>query len=1331
MDSQIKIFFSEIEKLIEFQLCNGIQIQEQEIKLKFVEGKALIDKLEEEDEEQYGFYKYRYHSTYASYLKAIDKIDEAAKQEKLLEKYKKFRPEKVDIDENQSIQFINAESDNQSSDSGKSQLEKSAREKLTKAQDIFGEAVVEPIRKAFETLHDTPKTFESYQKLVNCENSLCESLNVLIDEELIVLDQLNNEDDGQSNQSEIKQKMEKVRDRLIVLKDLEEFANNHVSQTVYSKRLDFIHNTLNSPNKKAILFSNILFMEGEINKRYRELASCFHPDRTKHSNTPNGLHSNDQYLGIELFRIILKIKEALLTDLEETSKSQGVLNFHEKNANKNFNIANDYRNTYKNNGNKLKILKSEDIKEIPSRELKRLSVSYGLLAHKEYRAACKVADAARELKKQIKLRGNMALCLYISDHFLESQLYALSAIRLICQHSQYISQEDLVEAKKIFDKVKGTSQFNTNIKLKDNLGNSQALVKVVNEGMSFLEKNAIQKSIENDLRKLSTELMFKPDRQIVSYQAYQEETLRSNELSIGYKIVGAISLAVATVGTGAIIGASTIIAPIVSILWLAPLSLLYSLTFTQGRTLLSEPEIRQNLNKIIKDALDAYDEGNYQRFFDLLCGEYKKDASLIKLKDTNVIDPEYIIDSLLRHGFRSDGIAYLLNLIGEVLSSNKIKISDRDISSVELRVKGYTAFRGALNEKLVKEAEVLDSRVHELRKKNLKSLANSVFHIIKDFLLLRSHSEIAKEYINDAQKMPFQSRLEEMRNIARLNLAIFDILDTEEEAIARIRKKIKEIRYSISNYYQFTGSAESRLEVLEDFLWIMNGEELESPEIPSTYSMMSAEKQPNQENDRKYDKKYMDYLKDKLQTVSDNNERIYLHTKLADHFVKLAEDDKDNLLSSLRHWHHAKEHYEKVREVDPNNLSATLSFVKCLLNLSQYKRLIKLFDMNPDLASSAEYWRLCSIASYKEIKYDEAMECIIEALKLNPQNILVMKQKRLLDRLKEYTVESRVNYHKKKIYDAGNSIKTLHRYNNDNSVYRILSIDGGGVRSILPALWLSELEYRVRRPISQLFKMVAGTSTGGFIAAALSMPEKPELLSSTPLFSATDLLEFYQSKATSIFTSKSWNLFAATKYTDEGRSSIFNDYFGKTRLNQALTDLVIPAVNKDTMQSHLFTCYNSNHTLYDILMATTASPNFFPSYKIGNKGTFIDGGVNINNPASAAYSEVFESGETRNITMLSLGTGNYIPDPLHPEMFCGKLFWSKNLYYNEYNVDNSMYSILGNRYQRWQVLLDKPVELDDCNSISHLLELGHQYIEELDASDENSLNVLVESFESG
>ncbi|CAG8549615.1 7430_t:CDS:1, partial [Dentiscutata erythropus] len=1243
------------------------------------------------------------------------------------------------IDKNESLLYINAESDNQSSNSSKSLLEESVREKLIKAQEILGETVVEPIRKAFENLHETPKTFEGYRKLVNCENSLLESLDVLIDEELVILDQLNNEDNGQSNQSEIKQKMEKVHDRLIVLKDLREFANHLTSQIVYSKRLNFIYNTLNSPDKKAILFNNILFTEGGINKRYRELASFFHPDRTKYINAPNGLHGNDQYLGAELFRIILEIKEGLLNDLKKASESKGVLNFHETNANENFTIANDYRNAYRNNGNKLKILNREDINEIPNTELRHISVSYGLLAYGEYRAACKVADTTGELKKQINLRKSMALCLYISDRLLEAQLYALSAIRLIYQHSQHVSQKELVDAKKVYDKVRGeTSQLNTDIKLKDDLSNSQALVKVVNEGMSFLEKYDILNSVDNDLRKISAELMFKPDRRIVSYQASQENILHSKKQSAKYKIAGAVSLMVAVTTTTALVVAgvaSSIYAPIISFLWLAPLvSLWYSLSpWKQGTMLLDEPKIREKLNEIIKSALDAYDEGNYQRFFDTLCKEYKKGTSLIKKKskESRIIIPEDMVDSLLGHGFRSDGIAYLLNLIGEVLSSNKIKTIDNGITSDELRVTGIDAFRRVLNnEKLVEEAKALDGRIYALIEDNLKSMAKSIFYNIIDFLRLKPYSELAKEYKDDARKMSFRSRLEEMRNIARLNLIIFDIISNDKEAAMRISNTIKEIRKSISDNYQFSSTTESRLEALEDFLWVLRGD---VPKSSLIYSIEPAKKQSNEEYDGKYDKKYMEYLKDKLQRVSDNNERVFLHNKLADHFVKLIEEDKVNLLSSLRYWHNAKEHYGKVLEMNPSNLSVTLNFAKCLLNLSQYNRLIKLLDTNPNLTSSAEYWRLCSIASYKETNYDEAMEFIIEALKLDPQNIAVMKQKRLLDRIKEYTVENRVNRHNKKIYDVDDSLKILHRYNEDNSVYRILSIDGGGVRSILPALWLSELEYRTHKPISQLFNMVAGTSTGGFIGAGLSMPCR-ELSSLKPLFSATDLLEFYQNQAKSIFTtSSSWNFFTATKYTDEGRSSIFGKYFEKIQLNQALTNLVIPAVkvNKDNMQSHLFTCNSSDDTLYDILMATTAAPTFFPSYEIKNRGIFVDGGVKFNNPALKAYNEVFENGDTRKITVLSLGTGSYIPDPLRPDFYRSQLFWKKDLYYDECYVDNLMYSMLGNCYQRWQVLLGKPVALDDFNSISYLLELGHQYIEELDSSDENSLNVLVESFESG
>ncbi|CAG8488166.1 1389_t:CDS:2 [Racocetra fulgida] len=1315
MTSQIEKFFSEIETLIELQLVNETQAQDINIRRKFGEGKALIDKLEEEDDERYTCYKYRYHSTYASYLTAIKKVDEAFKHEKLLEKYKDFKPEEINVDGNESELFTDIESVNQSSDSDKKSLEEIVQEKLKKALGILGEKVIKPIEENFGQLNKIPKTFDDYQKLVSYENSLLKKLDVLINEELIILDKLNDN----LNKLNIEQEMEKVNHRLMTLGDLKELACQYANQAVYSRRLDFIHDTLNSPDKKAILFSNIMFTEEGINKRYRELALCFHPDKTKYSNTPNRLYDNDKYLGAEIFRIALEIKKSLLTDLESASKSKGILDFHEKKANEHWKIAIDYRNAHKGNYNKLKLLNKREIEGIPHDELRRLSIANGLLAYEEYRAACKVADRTKELKKQIKLRDNMALCLYISDRFLEAQLYALSAIRLIYQHYDHISQEDLNEtlneAKQIFDKVRGeASQLNTDAKLKDDLNSSLALVSIPNRRVPFLERITIRKSIDEDIAKLSAELMFKPNRQIVSYQAPMENILHTKKLHYMHTTIVGGTMMVLAAPVALIAGVvCTVLAPLSLGLWsslvLWPIHIL-----TKGANNFQEPEIREKLNKIISDAIEAYDKGDYQKFIELLSKEYKKDTSILRLNDRDdVIDPKNIINSLLSHGFRSDGIAYLLNLIGEVLCGGKMEISNK--IQEDLNSMGKTAFAGVLNENLIKEAKELDDRVRALKEKSLRGFANKFINKIMDFLFLKTHNKLAEEYIKNADEQSFRSRLEEMRNIARINIAI----------LVPMRKRSQG---SFCND-QFVSSTELRLEVLEDFLWIIG-----------VYSIKSTN-QLNEDQLAEHDGKYFAYLNEKLQKASTNKEKVFLYDKLADYFVKFAErDDTVNRMDSLYHWQDALKNYENIRKIDPNNLDATLGFAKCLLNLSQYDRVIKLSRANSWLTSSAEYWYFCSVAYCKKLEYEDAFGCIIKALELDPQNPLATKQKELLDRLKnEHTIKKRISCYNRKMYDIDDS-KNSYKHLNDNSVYRILSIDGGGVRGVLPALWLSELEYRAHRPISQLFNMVTGTSTGGIIAAGLSMPRFE-----FPPLSTIDLLEFYQNQVKSIFTlNNKWNISSksATKYTDDGRFSMLSKYFGKTMLNQASTELIIPAVNVNNLRSHLFTRYDSlnnnskNDTFVNILMATTAAPTFFPSYEIKDKGVFIDGGVQLNNPALEAYAIARKNNaKYEKITVLSLGTGSHMPDPLNSDLYQDILFWKHNIYNiassaQECSIDRKMHSMLGNNYQRWQISLNKPIAFDDYDSISNLLELGYQYIEELDASDENAINKLVESFES-
>ena len=61
-----------------------------------------------------------------------------------------------------------------------------------------------------------------------------------------------------------------------------------------------------------------------------------------------------------------------------------------------------------------------------------------------------------------------------------------------------------------------------------------------------------------------------------------------------------------------------------------------------------------------------------------------------------------------------------------------------------------------------------------------------------------------------------------------------------------------------------------------------------------------------------------------------------------------------------------------------------------------------------------------------------------------------------------------------------------------NQPFRILAIDGGGIRGILPARLLQEIERQKGKPIREMFDLIAGTSTGGILGCGLfkGMPAK-------------------------------------------------------------------------------------------------------------------------------------------------------------------------------------------------------------------------------------------------
>ena len=90
----------------------------------------------------------------------------------------------------------------------------------------------------------------------------------------------------------------------------------------------------------------------------------------------------------------------------------------------------------------------------------------------------------------------------------------------------------------------------------------------------------------------------------------------------------------------------------------------------------------------------------------------------------------------------------------------------------------------------------------------------------------------------------------------------------------------------------------------------------------------------------------------------------------------------------------------------------------------------------------------------------------------------------------------------------------------DRKTFNVLSIDGGGIRGIIPAMVLAEIEERTDKPICELFDLIAGTSTGGILALALTKPD-PNLSDSDadpqPEYTAERLVSLYQDSGRDIF----------------------------------------------------------------------------------------------------------------------------------------------------------------------------------------------------------------------
>jgi len=216
----------------------------------------------------------------------------------------------------------------------------------------------------------------------------------------------------------------------------------------------------------------------------------------------------------------------------------------------------------------------------------------------------------------------------------------------------------------------------------------------------------------------------------------------------------------------------------------------------------------------------------------------------------------------------------------------------------------------------------------------------------------------------------------------------------------------------------------------------------------------------------------------------------------------------------------------------------------------------------------------------------------------------------------------------------------------------VLSIDGGGVRGIIPATILAFLEEKLQEldgpdaRIADYFDVVAGTSTGGLLAAMLTAPGLQDHDGRRrPLFDAKDLAQFYIDHSPKIFPQKNWILskIAGTlrmvrgpKYDGKYLHGLLRQHLGDMRLDKALTNVVIPTFDIALLQPTIFSSFelkrrpSKNALLADICISTSAAPTFFPAHYFetedgdGRTRAFnlVDGGLAANNPTLCAMGQV-------------------------------------------------------------------------------------------------------------
>lgn len=301
----------------------------------------------------------------------------------------------------------------------------------------------------------------------------------------------------------------------------------------------------------------------------------------------------------------------------------------------------------------------------------------------------------------------------------------------------------------------------------------------------------------------------------------------------------------------------------------------------------------------------------------------------------------------------------------------------------------------------------------------------------------------------------------------------------------------------------------------------------------------------------------------------------------------------------------------------------------------------------------------------------------------------------------------------------------VHGRVSDGITFRILALDGGGVKGAFTASVLANLESRLGKPIAEHFDLIGGTSTGGILAVGLGMGLTPQ-----------EILKFYRERGSVIFPMtrfyrRWWRNLRQWVCVKHSREVLFDELsaaYSPTKsvrfLGESRNRLVIPAYDAISGLCHTFrTPHNpllmgDAHTnAADVAMATAAAPTYFSAAKVATlvaNGTYFDGGVWANCPVMASIVEAvcYLDVPLDRIDVLSIGTTD---EPFTIKSFAnsGILGWRRTMIDLLMNaqVDSTVSharQLIGEpRFLRINVTT-KPGEyaLDNPQEIENLIALG-------------------------